>query len=118
LCTLKQRADDAENGGAREHYPRNANITVQFNALHKNKGYAVMKCDYLLALPQFIYEVESDNLLRLISHVVNWISACRTHAVNIDGDSKVLKNQLMAARRFRPYPFSLSLRSCRIAHTP
>jgi len=50
--------------------------------------------------------------------VVNRISACRTHAVNIDGDSKVLKNQLMAARRFRPYPFSLQLRRCRIAHTP
>lgn len=49
VCTLKQEVDDAENGGARERHSRNANITVQLNALHKNKGYAAMKCDWLIA---------------------------------------------------------------------
>jgi len=65
-------------------------------------------------LSQFRYEVESDNLLSFISHVVNRISACRTHAFNINDDSKILKNQLMTACRFQSYSFSLQLRRCRI----
>jgi len=45
VCTLKQGVDDVENEDARERHSRNANIIVQFNALHKNKDYAIMKCD-------------------------------------------------------------------------
>jgi hypothetical protein len=45
MYTLKQEVDDAKDKSARERYSRNANIIVQFNALHKNKGYAIMKCD-------------------------------------------------------------------------
>lgn len=45
MCAQEQGADDAENEGARGRHPRNANITVQLNALYKNKGYAAMKCD-------------------------------------------------------------------------
>lgn len=43
MCTLKQEVNDVENKNARERYLRNANIIVQFNALHKNKDYAIMK---------------------------------------------------------------------------
>ena len=66
----------------------------------------------LLTLNQFNYEVESGNLLDFVSRVVVRISACGTHAVNIDGDSKALKKQLMAAYRFRRYPFNLQSRRC------
>ncbi len=45
LCTLKQEVDDAENEDAKRRHSKNANIIVQFNALYKNKDYAVMKCD-------------------------------------------------------------------------
>ncbi len=48
MCTLKQEVDDAENENVRRRHSRNANITVQLNALHKNKDYAVMKCDWLI----------------------------------------------------------------------
>ena len=44
---------------------------------------------WLLALNHFDHEVESGNLLDFVSHVVR-ISLCGIHAININGDSKVL----------------------------
>lgn len=65
-----------------------------------------------LTLNQFNYEVKSDNLLKFVSCVVVWISACETHAVNINDNSKTFKKQLMTACCFQWYSFNLQSRRC------
>lgn len=48
MYTLKQEVNDVENESVRKHYLRNINITVQLNALHKNKNYIIIKYDWLI----------------------------------------------------------------------
>ena len=82
-------------------------LKQQFNALHRKEDYTVIKCDWFLTLSQSNYKVEFNSLMNFIFYVVNRISAYETHALNIDNDSIILKNQLMTACCFQLYSFSL-----------